>query len=746
MTDRHELLDDVLAQLQDAGLDPDLPLLLDVRTRCRASGDKGKAKTGFYVIYEHTNEGRTYYAGAFGSWREGEKGDFHKLKPVGGRMSDEDRKVIRARVEAAKAKEDAKRLARAASARRRAARMWETLPERGRCGYLERKAVPAVGLKFGRKPDTALVPMMNVHDKVVGLQVLFGTPDADGLSKRFWPYGVDPVGAFHLLGPHPEPGEPVLICEGYATAASVHLATGLCACAAFTAGNLMPVAEGLRERFPGRQFLFCADDDWKTKTAKGEPWNPGIEKAEHAAQVVGGRVVCPVFSGEREDKWTDFNDLQLAEGLDAVRRQVLAAVRPPVDAEWKFALHRNGKGALLSVVANVVLILENDERWKGVIGEDLFAGRTVKRRATPYGGRAGEWSDLDDTRTAIWLAEQYGLQVKSLAVLEAVAVVANQNPFHPVRDYLQGLKWDGTPRLRTWVKDYLGGVALAGNDDYPGVMGMRYLVSAVARVMKPGAKADCVIILEGEQGLNKSSALRVLGGEWFMDTPIPLGEKEAYQAIQGMWIIELAELDAFNKVESTKAKSFFGAEVDIFRPSYGRRNIRLPRQCVFAGSTNQDEYLRDPTGNRRYWPVLCMKVNLAGLRAVRDQLWAEALHLYEAGEPWWPQGDEEAMFGEEQDVRFQGDAWEPRIVSWLQANPCESVGGDVLLEKALMLDPGHWGRPDQTRLGQIMHRLKWRRKRLAPEGRGGVRPYKYVRPDSWKEPGQMPLAQREPFA
>ncbi|MDH0097478.1 toprim domain-containing protein [Pseudomonas sp. GD04158] len=745
MADRHELLDDVLAQLHDAGLDPDLPLMLDVRTRCRAAGDKGKAKTGFYVIYEHSNAGRTYYAGAFGSWREGEKGDFHKLKPVGGRMSEEDRKVIKARIEAAKVKEEAKRAARAASARRRAARTWESLPERGRCGYLERKAVPAVGLRYGRKGDTALVPMMNVHDKVVGLQVLFGTPDADGLSKRFWPAGVDPVGAFHLLGPHPEPGEPVLICEGYATAASVHLATGLCACAAFTAGNLMPVAEALRERFPGRQFLFCADDDWKTKTAKGEPWNPGIEKAEHAAHVVGGRVVFPVFSGERDDKWTDFNDLQLAEGLDAVRRQVLAAVRPPADAEWKAALHRNGKGALLSVVANVVLILENDERWKGVIGEDLFAGRTVKRRATPYGGRAGEWSDLDDTRTAIWLAEQYGLQVKSLSVLEAVAVVANQNPFHPVRDYLHSLKWDGRPRLRTWVKDYLGGVALAGNDDYPGIMGMRYLVSAVARVMVPGAKADCVIILEGEQGLNKSSALRVLGGEWFMDTPIPLGEKEAYQAIQGMWIIELAELDAFNKVESTKAKSFFGAEVDIFRPSYGRRNIRLPRQCVFAGSTNQDEYLRDPTGNRRYWPVLCMKVNLAGLREVRDQLWAEALHLYEAGEPWWPQDDEKEMFQQEQDVRFQGDAWEPRIVDYLQRNPCEAIGGDVLLEKALLLDPGHWGRPEQTRLGQIMHRLKWRRKRMAPEGRGGVRPYKYERPESWKTPGQMPLEQRESF-
>lgn len=744
MTDRLELLDDVLAQLQAGGLDPDVPLLIGERTRCRAEGDKGKTKTGFYVVYEHVNEGRTFYAGAFGSWREGEKGSFHKLKPVGGRMTEEDRKVIKARVEAAKEREQAKRAGRALRASRRAARMWETLPERGRCAYLERKGVPAVGLKFGRKPDTALVPMINVRDQVVGLQVLLGKPDEDGLSKRFWPPGLDPVGAFHLLGPHPEPGEAVLICEGYATAASVHLATGLCACAAFTAGNLMPVAEALRERYPGRQFLFCADDDWKTLNHKKEPWNPGIEKAEHAAAVVGGRVVYPVFGGERDDKWTDFNDLQLAEGIDAVRRQVLAVVRPSADASWQAHLHRTSQGALVPHAVNVTLILENDERWKGVIGEDLFAGRTVKRRATPYGGRAGEWTDLDDTRTSIWLAEQYGLRVKALTVLEAVAVVAHQNQFHPVRDYLLGLKWDGVPRLRSWLVDYLGAQALADRPDYPAVMGMRYLVSAVARVMLPGAKADCVLILEGEQGLRKSSALGVLGGEWFMDTPIPLGDKEAYQAIQGMWIIELAELDAFNKVESTKAKSFFGASVDIFRPSYGRRSIRLQRQCVFAGTTNQDEYLRDPTGNRRYWPVLCSKVDLAGLREARDQLWAEALQLFEAGEPWWPQADEQEMFEAEQDVRFQGDFWEPRIVTWLQQNPCETVSGDVLLEKALNIDPGHWGRPEQTRLGQIMHRLKWRRRRLAPAGRGGVRPYAYERPASWKAAGQIELQQREP--
>lgn len=740
----HELLRDVLAQLQDGGLEPDEPLTIGDRVRCKAKGDKGKAKTGFYVIYEHRNKEKTFYAGAFGSWREGEQGAFHKLKPVGGRMSEDDKKVIKAQVERQKEREAAKIARRQAGAARRAAGMWAKLPDKGRCGYLERKGVVALGLKFGRKPDTALVPMLNVRDQVVGLQVLLGVPDEDGLSKRYWPYGLNPVGAFHLVGPHPEPGEAILICEGYATGASLHMATGLCVVIAFTAGNLVPVAEAMRERYPGRQFVFCADDDWKTLNHKKEPWNPGLEKADHASKLVGGRVVFPVFGGERDDSWTDFNDLHASEGLDAVRRQVMAVVRPSAEGGWKAALQRTGQGALIPHPANVALILQNDERWAGVIGEDLFSSRTVKRRATPYGGRAGEWSDLDDTRTSIWLAEQYGLRVKSLTVLEAVAVVAHDNQFHPVREYLAGLVWDKKPRVRSWLRTYLGAQALADDQSYPDVMGMRYLVSAVARAMVPGAKADCVLILEGSQGLNKSTALAVLGGEWFTDTPIALGEKDAYQAIQGMWIIELAELDAFNKVESTKAKSFFGASVDTFRPSYGRRNIRLPRQCVFAGTTNQDEYLRDPTGNRRYWPVLCTAVLLDKLREDRDQLWAEAYALYQSGERWWPQPDEKAMFEAEQDVRFAGDAWEPKIVAYLEANPCESITSDVLLDKALNLDPGHWGRPEQTRVGQVMHRIGWRRRRGAPQGRYGIRPYAYIRPDSWKPKGQLALQEREP--
>lgn len=728
-------LDDVLLQLQNYGLEPKTPLVLDKRTRCKAHGDKADEETGWYVIYEHRGtDDRLFYCGAFGDWRQGGKGDWEKIKQKGRKISDEDRAVMKAK--ATKAREDAAKAEsqRAGVAARRAAGMFKAMPEKGRCDYLGQKQVGGFGVRYSAKSGAMLVPMRNVKGGIVGLQIIGGTKLAGGRNKTYWPKGMAKEGAFHLIGPRPDPGEVLLICEGYATGASLHMATSLPVAVAFDAGNLMPVAEALRGEFPGRQFVICADDDWKTTKPDGTPWNPGIEKAENTALVVGGAVAVPIFDSNREIKWTDFNDLHCSEGLEAVRRQVLAVVRPASDETWLSLLHRS-KSGLISHPTNVALILGNDKRWQGCIAEDTFSSKTVIRRTTPYGGKPGEWSDLDDTRTAIWLAEQYGLLTKALTVLEAVAVVAHDNQFHPVREYLLGLKWDGKPRLATWLAKYLGAKALAEDERYPGVAGTRWMISAVARVMRPGCKADCVLILEGAQGEGKSSALKALGGEWFMDSPFQLGDKEAFQQIRGKWIVELGELDAFNKAESTKAKQFFSASVDTFRASYARRTVDVPRQCVFGGTTNQDEYLKDSTGNRRYWPVWCEFVDLAGLTEARDQLWAEAVHRFQAGSPWWAQKDEQEMFEAEQDCRYMADAWQARVVKFLESVPDKAVTGDLLLEKALNLDPGHWGKPEQTRLGQVMHRLGWRRKRVPALTKYGVRGYAYQRPAAWMQPG-----------
>ena len=721
------MLDDVLGQFADHGLEPAQPLTFGKLTRCKTTQDKGKEKNGWYVIHEHrTEKNETLIFGSFGDWRSG---DSNKIKVKPGRMSQEERDVMRARQEEGKrrAAEIAANAARRAA--NRASGLFKRMPEKGRSAYLERKQIVGIGVRYAPRSGAVLIPMSNARDQIVGLQVIYPEKQPDtGRDKSYWPYGMSKEGTFHLIGPHPEPGEPVLVCEGYATGASLHMATSLTVAIAFDAGNLSVVAKAMRERFPGRALIVCRDDDWKTKRPNGEPWNPGEEKGSNAALIVGGQVVGPVFSGEREIKWTDFNDLHCAEGLDAVRRQVLSVVRPPAAGGWKDQLARTENGSLIAHMQNVELILGNDERWSGVIAFSAFSSKIVKLRTPPYGGGTGDWGDIDDIRVMKWLAQQYNLRVKASSVIEAVSVVAHDHAFHPVRNYLNKLEWDRVPRLDTWLTTVMG-VAQSG---YSAKVGKRWMISAVARVMRPGCKADSVMILEGGQGEGKSTALSILGGDWFMDTPFALGDKDGFQAIRGKWIIELGELDSFNKAESTKAKQFFSASTDTYRESYGRRTNDVPRQCVFVGTTNQDEYLKDATGNRRYWPVACTRVDLEQLREIRDQLWAEAMFCYEAGEIWWVNRDETAMFSEAQDERFVVDEWEGPILNWLEESQIgETTSGSEVLASALKLDFGHWGKPEQMRVGAIMHRLGWRRVRLPALAKSGQRPWAYKKPDSW---------------
>ena len=736
MSDRHEMVDDVLAQLQAGGLNPATPLVIDKRTRCEAEGDKAPEKTGWYILYEHlAGDGRTIYCGAFGDWRSGEKGSWQKIKPKGGRLSAEDRAVMKAKAEEGQRRAAEAEQRKHRTAARRAAGMWKHLDAKGHCQYLDDKRVEGYGLRYKRKSGTALVPMRNVKTwEIVGLQVLYPEVQAEtGRNKTYWPYGLEKEGAVHLIGPEPEPGDTILICEGYATGASLHMATQLTTAVCFDAGNLLPVAEGLRIRYPGRQLVFCADDDWKT-VIHGNPFNTGRVKADNASRIVGGQLVLPVFDEGREDKWTDFNDLHCVSGLSAVRDQVMAIVRPATDAPWRERLQYAEKGGMIAHPYNVALILGNDSRWDGVIAFDSFSSKIRKMRTPPYGGASGDWGDLDDIKVTLWLADVYGLRVKSAHVVEAVNAVAHDNAFHPVREFLEALEWDGTPRLDHWLHKRLG----VEDSPYSRKVGKRWMLSAVARVFRPGCKADSVLILEGIQGAGKSTSMSVLGGLWFMDTPFNLGDKDGYQAIRGKWIIELGELDAFNKAESTRAKQFFSASVDTYRESYGRRVLDVPRQCVFVGTTNQDEYLKDDTGNRRYWPVMCTKVDIEGLREDRDQLWAEAMVCYQAGHVWWVERDESADFAAEQEQRYQADMWEEPIITFLDKHIGESVTGAMILDKALNIDPSHWDKPSQMRVGKIMHRLQWPRRRQG-SGPGGTRGYAYVRPDGWKK-GQLALA------
>src|SRR4029077_167441 len=196
---------------------------------------------------------------------------------------------------------------------------------------------------------------------------------------------------------------------------------------------------------------------------------------------------------------------------------------------------------------------------------------------------------------------------------------------------LQGLHWDGVERVDTWLAAYLG----AEGTEYARAVGSRWLISAVARIFRPGAKADCCLILEGAQGIRKSTALRTVAGEYFTDELADLGSKDAAMQTRGVWIIELSELDNLSHAEVARIKAFMSPHTDLFRPPYGMRLVESPRQCVFAGTVNHGSYLRDETGGRRFWPVVCGKIDIAELQRDRDQLWAEAKAKYRSGASWW---------------------------------------------------------------------------------------------------------------
>ena len=409
-------------------------------------------------------------------------------------------------------------------------------------------------------------------------------------------------------------------------------------------------------------------------------------------------------------------------------RAMLATLPPPTgepDDYWEKNLQYSDKHQILATLRNTFLILMRDDRWLGVLGFDEFANQVVKLKAPPYDGATpGPWGDLDDLRASIWLSQHYMVNLKKIIVTEAAIAVGNERRFHPVRDYLARTPWDQRERLRSWLHDYLG----AADNEYTSAVGIKYLVGAVARVMRPGCKMDNVLILEGEQGRWKSTALAALAGDWFMDTPFTLGDKDAYLALRGKLIVEMAELDALGRAESSRAKAFFSSSSDTFRAPYQAWASTVPRQCVFAGTVNHGTYLRDTTGNRRYWPVKVTHAELEKLREDRDQIWAEAFDLWRRGTRWWIQQDERTVFEHEQELRYVGDALEDRLRSYLAGSNETTM--ERILDIGLKLDVSKWTRAEQSRVGEVLQKLGWEKRRRS----NGSRDYFYARRE--REPGE----------
>ncbi len=322
-----------------------------------------------------------------------------------------------------------------------------------------------------------------------------------------------------------------------------------------------------------------------------------------------------------------------------------------------------------------------------------------------------EWHLRTVSDVDVGLVQEYlqlhGLEnVSKDTTHQAVDIRAHERAFHPVRDYLDSVKWDGTERVGAWLHSYLG----AELSPYTAGIGQMFLISMVARIFEPGAKADYMLVLEGSQGTRKSTACQILGGQWFSDALPDVGQgKDVAQHLPGKWLIEIAEMSAMSRAEAAALKAFITRDTERYRPSYGRREVIQPRQCVFIGTTNESVYLKDKTGGRRFWPVKVGKIDTERLAADRDQIFAEAVALYRQRRPWWPDGRfEQAHIAPEQEARFERDAWEEAIIEWLGSRD------DVLVKEvakgALQLDVPRLGRAEQNRIVAILERLGWHRK------------------------------------
>ena len=384
-----------------------------------------------------------------------------------------------------------------------------------------------------------------------------------------------------------------------------------------------------------------------------------------------------------------------------------------------------------NTLLSIVEMLSKSEEWVGVLGWNEFEQRIVFRTDAPFADIARSGGILDDEdviRICLWFEKEHRVKVKKAVVVDAGRIVASRNPFHPVRDYLKALKWDETSRVDTWLEKFLG--VKATSADHGRLLrsvARKWLISCVARAMAPGCKVDTMLILEGRQGIGKSTALKALAGkEFFSDSLIDFKTKDACQSIQGVWIFELSELDALVRAETSTAKAFLTRSSDKFRAPYGRVPTTVPRSTVFCGTVNESGYLKDQSGNRRFWVVRCGDtLDVEGLWNARDQLWAEACILFEKGESWHLDAADDLAMREEHEDRLVVDPWQEQITEWVATHGDEPFAIEAVLEGVLNLKAASRNPKVTHRVHGILSRLGFERQRRHFES--GRRGYRYVR-------------------
>lgn len=359
------------------------------------------------------------------------------------------------------------------------------------------------------------------------------------------------------------------------------------------------------------------------------------------------------------------------------------------DLAWTDGLTLSANGGYEKTLNNIMLIVQHAPELHGCARKDNFTNRVLTAPDLPWNSGT-YWSDTDTTELRRHLDTRYKIRPSKQDIKDAVMAVSVKQCYHPIQDYLTSLTWDGVPRLDTLFIDYLG----VADSTYARAVTRKAFAGAVARVMTPGCKFDYMIVLVGEQGRNKSSILNIIAGpDWFSDSMVTFEGKNAFEAVTGKWLIEIPEMHTFDKVTMNQAKAFITKQSDFYRAAYAEFPEERPRQCVFFGTTNEGECLRDRTGGRRFWPldidaVPRTKTLLDDLPRERDQLWAEAFVRWKAGEQLYlPQGLETVAKGVQEDHR-ERSAWEGIIHEFMERQVPEDWSKWPLDRRRM-----YWGNP-----------------------------------------------------
>lgn len=378
-------------------------------------------------------------------------------------------------------------------------------------------------------------------------------------------------------------------------------------------------------------------------------------------------------------------------------------------------LQRDQHGAPSYTIGNLMVILAHDPALAGMLVHNEFTSQSLLTRPPPaieeggptaYGPFPRPWAGEDVSLVQAYIQRAWIARAGRASVEEAMSAEAALRRFHPIRDWLATLKWDGKSRLGTWLHKVFG----APDDAYHAAIGAKFLIAAVRRVRQPGCKFDYMVVLEGDQGIGKSSAVKALFGEEYFSDAIPeeLASRDAALALLGVWVLEFAEIQHLIRNEVEVIKAFLSRSTDRYRPPYGKHYVERARQGVLIGTTNTTDYLRDTSGNRRIWPVRCQFAETEWLAEQREQMWAEAAAREASGESVWLDDNEVRDIAvQHQAERMSDDVWSGPVEDWL-VGKVEITTADALTS-ALGIPRERQSKKEEMRVAAIIAKAGWER-------------------------------------